>query len=148
MASGQYPVEDYVQRPVTVTAVTLSDFMKSDGLAGIDLLWMDIQGAELLALKGLGSSITTVKMIHLEVEFIEVYEGQALWPDLHRFLRGHGFRLLTFTTFGKYSADAIFYNPALVANCRRRLPDGLVYYRFLIAHMFRALYLRILRILS
>jgi len=142
-ASGNYPVEDYAQTAVTVASVTLSEFMASAGLDAIDLLWMDIQGAELLALEGLVPSIGQVKMIDLEVEFIEVYIGQPVWADVYRFLKKHGFRLLTFTTFGKYSADAVFVNRSLVSVRRRLLPDQLVYYRFLSERKLRGLFWRV-----
>lgn len=139
IASGKYPVEDYAQTPVTVVAVTLEKFMATAGLAMIDLLWMDLQGAELLALRGLGPAIKRVKLIHLEVEFIEMYSGQALWPDIRRFLSSHGFHLQTFTTFGEYSADAVFCNTTLVPNSSRSLPDWLVYYKYRIARKLRRL---------
>jgi FkbM family methyltransferase len=148
LASGNYPVEDYAQTAVTVTAVTLSDFMVSAGLETIDLLWMDIQGAELLALEGLGSSISRVKIIHLEVEFIEVYLSQPLWPDVYRFLKERGFLLLTFTTFGKYSADAVFINSSLASVRKRLIPDWFVYYKFLYERKLGSLSRRIRRIVS
>jgi FkbM family methyltransferase len=148
LASGKYPAEDYAQTSVTVTAVTLWNFITTTKLGIIDLLWMDIQGAELLALSGLGPAITQVRLIHLEVEFIEIYSGQPLWCDVRRFLRSHGFRLLTFTTFGRYSADAVFFNPALVSNCRRWLPDWLVYSKYLIAYLLHGLSLRVRRMRS
>ena len=143
LASGKYPVEEYVQTSVTVTAVTLESFINKANLGIIDLLWMDIQGAELLALSGLGPAITQVRMIHLEVEFIEIYSGQPLWRDVRRFLRSRGFRLLTFTTFGRYSADAVFFNPALVPNCRRWRPDWLVYSKCLIAYLLQWLSMKV-----
>jgi FkbM family methyltransferase len=145
IASGKYPVEDYAQTPVTVAAVTLENFMATAGLAMIDLIWMDLQGAELLALRGLGAAIKRVKLIHIEVEFIEMYSGQALWPDILKFLNSNGFHLLTFTTFAKYSADAVFCNSSLVSNSRRWFPDWLVYYKYLIARKMRSLSLRIRR---
>lgn len=143
LASGKYKVEDYAQTPVTVTAVTLWDFITTAKLDKIDLLWMDIQGAELLALRGLGPAITRVKLIHLEVEFIEMYTGQPLWSDVRRFLRRHGFHFLTFTTFGRYAADAVFINSALVSDYRRWLPDWLVYYKSLTTHIVRKLIMKI-----
>ena len=124
-ASGKYPVEQYAQIEVTVPAVTLHRFMSDHSLETIDLLWMDIQGAELLALQGLGELISKVKIIQTEVEFLEIYQGQPLYRDLRRFLEDHGFRLLTFTTFGRYSADAIFVNNRYFKN--HRMPDSLIY---------------------
>ena len=109
-ASGKYPVEDYVQDEITVKATTLRDFMESSSLNSIDLMWMDIQGAELLALKGAGKRIRSIKLLHLEVGFMEIYSGQPLYSDLKKFLNHRGFLLIGFTNFGQYSADAVFVN--------------------------------------
>ena len=107
-AAPDYPHETYVQNEVTVETTTLADVMAEDGVEQIDLLWMDIQGAELLALKGLGEQISAVKLMHLEVEFMPIYEGQPLFGDVHAYLGEKGFRLLGFTSYSRYSADAVY----------------------------------------
>lgn len=113
-ARPDYPHETYVQNEVEVEATTLERVMREEKIDSIDLLWMDIQGAELLALKGLGSRLRDVKLIHLEVEFLPIYEGQPLFPEVHRHLRAHGFRLAGFTSYSRYSADAVYAAPALL----------------------------------
>jgi FkbM family methyltransferase len=118
-ASGNYELETYVQREVAVTATTLAEFMAERKLTGIDLLWMDIQGAELMALKGLGSRLEDVSMIHLETEFIEIYRGQPLFPELRDFLQSRGFSFMGFTVYSRHSADAVFANAARVTWLRR-----------------------------
>ena len=109
-ASETYPPETYVQRPIQVNTARLDRFLDSSGIASIDLLWMDIQGAELDALRGLGEKIRTVSIIHLEAEFIHIYRNQPLFRDVKRFLNSTGFLLVGFTTFGAYSCDAMFIN--------------------------------------
>lgn len=109
-ASGAYEHEDYVQTEIEVEAVTLEGFMREAGLEDIDLLWMDIQGAELAALRGLGERIAAVKLIHLEAEFVEIYAGQPLFPEVRSFLEAHGFRFIGFTIWAAHSADAVFAN--------------------------------------
>ncbi len=110
-ASPDYPHETYVQNEITVETTTLDDFMRSEGITGIDLLWMDIQGAELLALKGLGDRLRDVGLIHMEVEFLPIYQGQPLFDDVHEYLRAHGFTLLGFTSYSRYSGDAVYASP-------------------------------------
>ncbi len=107
-AAPDYPHETYVQNEVTVETTTLGDVMQEEGVEQIDLLWMDIQGAELLALKGLGERISAVKLMHLEVEFMPIYEGQPLFGDVHAYLGDKDFRLLGFTSYSRYSADAVY----------------------------------------
>lgn len=59
---------------------------------GLDFLAMDIQGAELLALKGLGSRLNQFKYVYLEVNTQEVYKGCALLPEVDKYLRSFGFQ--------------------------------------------------------
>jgi len=109
-SSGKYPIEQYVQEEVKVDSVTLNTFIKEKNIAQIDILWMDIQGAELMALHGLERNISIVKLIHLEVEFMEIYKNQPLFEKINSFLKGKNFLLVGFTNYGEYSGDAIFLN--------------------------------------
>jgi FkbM family methyltransferase len=118
-ASDKYELETYVQSEVAVVATTLEEFLRERGIAGIDLLWMDIQGAELMALQGLGTRLKDVRLIHLEVEFVEIYRGQPLFPEVRNYLRRHGFSFLGFTTYSRHSADAVFANSGHVPLLKR-----------------------------
>lgn len=51
-ASGKYPIEQYVQDEIEVDSITLEKFLHENNIEDVDLLWMDIQGAELMLLKG------------------------------------------------------------------------------------------------
>lgn len=113
-ASGDYPVEKYVQDEIKVKTTSLEKFMKHHKVPRIDLLWMDIQGAELMALKGASSRLTDIMTVHLEVEFMEIYSGQPLYKQLKRYLNKNNFYLYTFTNFGQYSADAVFVNSRFI----------------------------------
>jgi hypothetical protein len=56
----------------------------------------DIQGAEMLALKGAEESIKYVQALYLEVNSEEVYKGCPLISDLDTYLGARGFeRVLT-----------------------------------------------------
>lgn len=57
----------------------------------LDMLVMDIQGAEMLALEGLGDRINQFNKIYLEVNTKEVYEGCALFPEIVAYLNKKGF---------------------------------------------------------
>ncbi len=124
-ATGKYPIEQYVQRPVTVLATTLSSELKNLNIHKIDLLWMDIQGAELMALDGLGNRIADVAMIHLEVGFFEIYHNQPMFAEMKEYLNRRGFLLLEFTFFGEYSGDAIFINKQVLQNLSQRITTPL-----------------------
>ena len=110
-AAGTYPEETYLQDRIEVDAVRLDEFCASRGIDAIDILWMDVQGAEQLVLQGLGSMLARVKYIHLEAEFFEIYRGQALFPEVDALLRKAGFRLAGFTSYSQFAADAFYAGP-------------------------------------
>jgi hypothetical protein len=56
-----------------------------------DFLTLDIQGAELEALKGMGRLISKVRWIFTEVNRREMYSGIPLVSDLDTFLSERGF---------------------------------------------------------
>ena len=115
-SSGKYPVEEYFQNDIEVNAITLDWFLQTYTIAEIDILWMDIQGAELKALQGLKEKIKAVKIIHLEAEFIEIYKTQPLFKTIDKFLKSQHFYLLGYSSKTHYSADVIYVNKAYFAN--------------------------------
>jgi FkbM family methyltransferase len=102
-------------RTVEVSAVTLDQFCAAEGLALIDVLKMDIQGGEAMALEGAAGLLArkAVRVIYLEVLFAPLYDGQGSFFDVAAILHRHGYEL-----FGLYNlvqgeqglawADAIF----------------------------------------
>jgi len=109
-ASGNYPIEKYVQDEIQVPIKTAYTFINEMNINQIDILWMDIQGAELIALKGFGDKLKDVKIIHTEVEFFEIYDKQPLFDDINKFLLKNDFLFYGFSYRGEFAADAIFIN--------------------------------------
>lgn len=104
-------VSYYKMEEITVPTTTIAKELDNlEIISGPDVLWMDSQGGELKALKGLGSRLGNVSFIHTEVEFIPAYDKQPLFKDILEYLNDNGFDLLTFTTRGKAAADAVFVN--------------------------------------
>lgn len=58
----------------------------------MDMLYMDLQGAELHVLKGANATLHKVKYIYTEVGFGGSYDGDVELVDLIQFLGLHGFR--------------------------------------------------------
>jgi FkbM family methyltransferase len=58
---------------------------------GVELLKLDIQGAELMVLRHAQARLKTALVIQAEVEFLPLYRDQPLFTDVELFLRGHGF---------------------------------------------------------
>jgi len=93
VASGQYDqVEKYVQDEIEVEATRLDTWARENGIDRVDLVWMDLQGAELFALMGMGNLLGSVKAICTEACLVEIYREQALLPELHQFLIDRSFR--------------------------------------------------------
>lgn len=59
---------------------------------GLDFLNIDVQGAELKVLKGMGGLLHQFKWAYLEVNKEELYKGCALVEDIDMYMIGFGFR--------------------------------------------------------
>jgi FkbM family methyltransferase len=82
--------EVHVVSTESMTTQRLEDIIRERGIRA-NFLNLDIQGAELKALKGLGSFIDQFDCIYTEVNTRELYAGCALLPQLDDWLRWHGF---------------------------------------------------------
>jgi FkbM family methyltransferase len=109
-----------VRERVTVQTRTLDDVVDAAGFEGqIDLLKIDTQGAELHVLRGAPSTLRKVRLIWIEVSFVALYEGSALFAEVHGYLRNNGFRLYSLQEGFRgdggelLQADALFLSTAL-----------------------------------
>jgi len=94
--SAHYPGITYVGT-VEVKSIVLGDILSN--MERVTLLTLDIQGAELQALKGAGDHVAKVEAIYVEVNFEEVYKECALIGEIDSYLNVYGFkRVLTFRT--------------------------------------------------
>ena len=59
--------------------------------AGADYIKLDIQGAELMVLQNATARLADAVVLHCEVEFLQMYEGQPLFSEIEVFLRGQGY---------------------------------------------------------
>jgi FkbM family methyltransferase len=79
-------------RTINVPAVTLDNWHASVGAPRINLLWLDLQGAELQALKAGERCLAAVQVCHIEVSRRPLYAGGARFSDVDVFLCARGFR--------------------------------------------------------
>lgn len=75
----------------SVRVCRLDSFMDSNGIDGVKLLKLDVQGFELAALKGCCHRLCDVEYIMCEVQFSRLYEGAPLWHEIVSFLKLHSF---------------------------------------------------------
>lgn len=89
---------------IPLKTVTIDTFFLRNGLSVKECeFWnFDIQGAEMLALKGAKIAIEFPKAIYLEVNTEEVYKGCALMDEIDAFLKTRGFERVetNITEFG------------------------------------------------
>lgn len=102
---------------VEVPARTIDHLLYEMGLSPelFNFLNLDIQGAELLALKGAPRLLSNIDAIVSEVNLVELYEGAALLPQLEAHLRAAGFnRAAMFTPWHPTWGDAFFVKRPVV----------------------------------
>ena len=110
VASGKYPIEQYVQTPVRVRAGRLDTLIDAGAVPPPELLWIDLQGAELAALRGLGIHLGRVGIVYVELSFLDIYDGQPMARDVIRFLRRAGFVIAAVPWKGTFQCEALFVN--------------------------------------
>jgi hypothetical protein len=91
-------------------SITIDTFFKRNNLdaSKYDFWNFDIQGAELLALKGATETIKHAKVLYLEVNSKELYKDCALINEIDEYLAPLGFkRVLTNMTIHKWG-DALY----------------------------------------
>jgi hypothetical protein len=99
-----------VMKTVTRITTTLENFFKNNNLdpSKCNMWCFDIQGAELLALKGGKNLLCNVDVLYLEVNEKELYVGCANVSEIDCFLKNYGFeRVETFMTNHGWG-DAIY----------------------------------------
>ncbi len=106
-----------VQDEAVVHATTLDEYFKERQQP--DLLWIDVEGAELQVLRGAERVLRGVTLLHIEVSFRPMQIGKPLFWEISRHLNGHGF---AFHSFMEVSAfKGFLYRQRLLPNLPWRL---------------------------
>ena len=74
----------------------------------VDIIWINIQGAELVALKGLGFKLNNVKYINTKVLFKEIYSGQVMFDELNNYIKSFNFKLKNDLLYHKWQDSCIY----------------------------------------
>ncbi|MES2297868.1 MAG: FkbM family methyltransferase [Pseudomonadota bacterium] len=104
-------------RRETVTTSTLDQALA--GTARVDFLKLDIQGFEGRALEHAGAVLGRTNVVHCEVSFAEIYQGQALFAEVDTLLRAHGFEFIDLSSACRYA-----YHGEANSSARDRLGWG------------------------
>jgi FkbM family methyltransferase len=105
----QHPTVKFVGT-VVQKSVTIDTFFQRNGLdaSKYDFWNFDIQGAELMALRGAVHSIQFAKALYLEVNKDELYKDCALINEIDEFLSNLGFKRTLTTMTGWGWGDALY----------------------------------------
>ena len=76
-----------------VSVMTLDSFIGKWKSYSRILLKIDVQGVELSVLKGATETLKRCTHVYVECSQVELYVGQALYPDVATFLEQQGYRL-------------------------------------------------------
>jgi FkbM family methyltransferase len=72
---------------------TLDSFLEDKSVAKVDVLKIDVQGAELSVLRGADQVLSQCQVVQIEVGFRKVYQGSAAAHEVIACLGEHGFRI-------------------------------------------------------
>lgn len=113
MHSEKYPAIKVDSTNEVITS-RLDEICKTDKF---NFVALDIQGAELKALEGMGDLLKEINWIYSEVNKIELYKDCALIGDLDEFLGKIGFkRVATRWAFRSGWGDALWMRNGLIKN--------------------------------
>jgi FkbM family methyltransferase len=82
-------------KDITVRVETLDDYCASEGIDHIDILKLDVQGAETLALRGAENLLTQQRIdaVYTEILFAAHYEDQATFDEQRSVMDSTGYSL-------------------------------------------------------
>lgn len=95
---------------ISVETNTVSNFLDQQGLTGVDLIKIDVEGFTQEVLNGFGDKLQNIKALQIETEKTEMWKGQKIHDNIVEFMEANGFMLLS-----KYDAwgnqyDCLFIN--------------------------------------
>lgn len=113
---------------ITIPVATLDGFCARHEIAHIDVLKVDVQGAELKVLQGAEQMLSAerIGLLYLEVNLAETYVDQTTLSGMLRFLEPLGYRIWNILPFvytcanRAWTANVIF----VAANLIRRVESG------------------------
>ncbi|GFE56711.1 2-O-methyltransferase NoeI [Geobacter sp. AOG1] len=94
---------------ITVKTSTLDTWCSEQGIESIDLMWMDVQGAEIDVFQGGRNTLTKTRFIYTEYSNIELYKGQYTLKQLLKCLS-------SFKPLIRYPYDILLSNNMLRKN--------------------------------
>ncbi len=79
------------KKEIEIEVFTIDEWAKKNNISKIDLMWLDLQGAEMSVLKSSPNILNTTKAIFSEVSLKQMYENTPLYPEFRAWLETQGF---------------------------------------------------------
>ena len=107
--SQEHPWVVFTEK-IKLKTITIDTFLERNNIDGTKYnFWnFDIQGAELMALKGATKYIKYAKAIYLEVNEKELYKGCGLIEEIDTLLSSYGFKRILTNMTGHGWGDALY----------------------------------------
>jgi len=89
-------LEDHPDTKFTLTkinTITIDEWASKNNIKYIDFLWLDMQGAEIMALEKAQTIINKVKAIFIEASLKERFKNNPLVDDVKNFMHNYNFKL-------------------------------------------------------
>lgn len=91
------------EKQITVASTTLDSWCEAQDIDHIDLIWMDVQGAEIDVFRGAEKTLARTRYIYTEYSNLELYKGQY---NLRRLMR----HLKHYEIVARYPTDVLLRN--------------------------------------
>lgn len=96
------------EQSICVETITLDAWAKESGVREAHLLWLDMQGHELAALKAGAEILRSALVVHMEVSLVEMYEGTPLYPEVRAWMDSQGFHVACEDLLSNSGGDVVF----------------------------------------
>jgi FkbM family methyltransferase len=98
---------------VDVNVTTIDEYCRSNSIGHVDVIKLDLQGYDYLALRGAEATLEKTQAVLVEVLFKEIYKGCHGFPDILNLMIGRGFRLHTLCGLHYGEADELLWADAI-----------------------------------
>ncbi len=106
--------DEYGKEVIKLKSYRFETLAQEYGIESVDMLKLDVEGATIEALEGMGSLLKKIKIMHLESESYPFFQGQKLHNEVVKILEENGFSLLELTSFpiqkGRLQYDSVWIN--------------------------------------
>jgi len=103
---------------IKIKTTTIDAFCRDNEIKAIDFVHLDVQGAELMVLKGARAHLNSIKAIWLEVSKVSLYKDQPLEREVFNFMGDNGFVLAKNKVDG-ITGDQLYVN-------KRHIPQDIM----------------------